>query len=326
MSMEPNYAIGIDLGGTNTKLALVNGRGKILVKERFFTQDYSTKRSLIAALIDKIEIVISSSNIKKRDILGIGIGLPGLIDNEGGIVRYLINIPGWKNVPLAAIIKKYFNIPTFIDNDVNVTTLAELKFGAGRGVKNLVCLTLGTGVGGGVAVNGELYRGSTLSAGEVGHIPLEKRGLRCNCGGYGCLERYVGNKYLVEDVKSQIKNGKRTTITKLVDNKLSKITPKVIAEAAKKGDKFAIDIWRNMGDNLGIALAGIVNFFNPEKIVIGGGVAKAGKILFDSITKTVRLRAMKLPGGKVKIVRAELGEEAGIIGAAVLAMVKSEAL
>lgn len=322
--MKPNYAVGIDLGGTNTKLALISRQGRILAKERFFTRDYATKRSLITALIDKIEVILSLSNTSKRDILGIGIGLPGLIDNAEGTVHYLVNIPGWKNVPLAAIIGEHFNIPTFVDNDVNVATLAELKFGAGRGVKNLVCLTLGTGVGGGVVVNGELYRGATLSAGEVGHIPLERKGLRCNCGGYGCLERYVGNNYLVENVKSQIRKGRRTIIAKLVNNKLSKITPKVIAAAAKKGDKLAIDIWRNAGENLGIALAGIVNFFNPEKIVIGGGLAQAGKVLFDSIIKTVRLRAMKLPGGKVKIVRAELGEEAGTIGAAVLAMMKKE--
>lgn len=323
--MRPNYAIGIDLGGTNVKIALVNKRGNILVKQTLITQSYLLKEDLISAVINKTEVILSYPRIKRKDIMGIGIGLPGLVDSERGIVHYFVNIKGWKNVPLAKIFRRHFNLPTFIDNDVNATTLAELRFGAGRGAKNLICLTLGTGVGGGVVVNGELYRGSTLSAGELGHIPLERDGLRCNCGGYGCVERYVGNNYLVENVKSQIRKGKRTIIAKLVNNKLSKITPRVITEAAKKGDKFAICVWRNTGENLGIVLAGIVNFFNPERIVIGGGVAKAGKLLFDSIIKTVRLRAMELPGKKVKIVRARLGEDAGVIGAAILAMRKREA-
>lgn len=320
--MKPNYALGIDLGGTNTELALVNRRGKILVKQILNTRDYPTKRALLAVIIAKIEEILSSQGVKKGDILGIGIGVPGLVDSERGMVHYLVNIKGWKNVPLAKIIRERFNIPAFVDNDVNAATIAELKFGAGQGVKNLVCLTLGTGIGGGVVVNGELYRGSTLSAGELGHIPLEKDGLKCNCGGWGCIERYVGNNYLVENVKYQIRKGRRTMITKLVNNKLSKITPKIIDQAARQGDTFATEIWRDAGENLGIVLAGIVNFFNPEKIIIGGRMAKAGKILFDVIRKTVRLRAMKLPATKVKIVRAKLGEEAGTIGAAALVMVK----
>lgn len=318
--MRLNYAVGVDLGATNTKLALVNRRGEILVKQRLATQDYPTKKVLLVAIINKIQKILSSRVVAKKDIRGIGLGVPGLVDSERGIVHYFVNIKGWRNVPLATIIRGHFNLPVFIDNDVNATTLAELKFGAGRGAKNLVCLTLGTGVGGGVVVNGELYRGSTLSAGEVGHIPIERFGLRCPCGGYGCIERYVGSNYLVENVKSQIKKGRRTIITKLVNNKLSRITPKIIAAAAKEGDKFAIEIWRNAGENLGIALTGIVNFFNPEKIVIGGGIAEAGKLLFDSIIKTVRERAMELPGQKVEIVKAKLGENAGTIGAAVLVM------
>ncbi len=320
--MQPNYTIGIDLGGTNIRFALINKQGKILAKEALATSDYPTKNALIEALIANIEEILSNNSLRRKGILGIGIGVAGLIDSKNGIVHCLVNIKGWKNVALSRIIEKRFNIPCFIDNDVNLMALAEFRFGAGKNSSNLVCLTLGTGVGGGIIVNKELYRGSTLSAGEIGHIPIERKGRRCNCGGNGCIEAYIGNSYLVKNVISQIKKGKSTTITKLVDNKLSRITPKIIAKAAKNGDKFAIGIWREAGHNLGIALTGIVNFFNPDKIIIGGGMAQAGKILLTSVIKTVRARAMGIPVKDIKIVKSRLGEDAGTIGAATLVMTK----
>jgi glucokinase len=184
----------------------------------------------------------------------------------------------------------------------------------------MLCITLGTGVGGGLILDGKLYRGSSYAAGEFGHVPINIDGPKCNCGSWACVEAYVGNSYIVKDVISDIKGGRKTLITKLVNGDLPKITPRIISEADRKGDKYAKKVWVDVGNKVGIGLAGVVNLLNVEKIVIGGGVAEAGKTLFDSIKKTVRARAMKLPAKTVKIVKAKLGYDAGLIGAATLVL------
>ncbi|MCM8782588.1 MAG: ROK family protein, partial [Candidatus Omnitrophica bacterium] len=235
-----------------------------------------------------------------------------------GIIHHLVNIKGFKKVPLKKLIEARTGIPTFLDNDVNVMTLGELYYGAGKGAKNLLCITLGTGVGGGIVIEGQLYRGSSLSAGEIGHMPLNERGPRCNCGGFGCMEKFVGNKYIVAKTIKEIKKGKKSIIKKMVKGHLKRITPELISLAAKKQDKLAKAIWEEIGSHLGVTLAGVINLLDPERIIIGGGVAEAGNILFEAIRKTVRERAMRVPAKGVKIVKAKLGQDAGLIGAAVL--------
>ena len=310
--------IGIDLGGTNTKVALVNKKGKIIAERGLITKNYRKKEELIDAIAGEVEKIMFAKGLKKPDLSGIGIGIPGLIDIERGVVHYLVNIAGWNNVPVVKLFEERLHIPAFVDNDVNVMALGEFTFGAGRGTRNMVCLTLGTGVGGAVIINGALYRGSAFSAGEIGHIPINADGPRCDCGGAGCLERYVGNQFIAKAAVDHIKKGQKTVIAKLVNGDLGKVTPEVISNAARYGDKLALHIWQDTGRYLGIALAGVVNLLNPEKIVIGGGVANAGKVLFDAVKETIKQRAMRLPAKTVKIVKAKLGEGAGVIGASVL--------
>ena len=181
----PKFVIGIDVGGTNIKLGIVNRQGTVIARSSLVTESFVHNRNkLIQALAAAVVCLISQAKLKKSSIIGIGIGLPGLIDPIKGIVQFLPNIPHWKNVPLKAILEKKLKIPTYLENDVNLITLGEWRFGAGRGVKNLVCVTLGTGVGGGLILNSQLYRGEGYVAGEVGHIPLNEKGPRCNCGGY----------------------------------------------------------------------------------------------------------------------------------------------
>jgi glucokinase len=210
--------------------------------------------------------------------------------------------------------------PTFIDNDVNVMALAELKFGAAKGTRNAICLTLGTGVGGGIILEGSLYRGSDSAAGEIGHIPINVGGIKCPCGGWGCMERYVGNEYIVKKTRKEIQGGRNSLINKLTNGDLSKITPQIISRAAKLQDRLAKEVWQEVGRNLGVALVGVVNFFNPEKIIIGGGISGAGRILFDELRKTIKKRAMPVQARTVKVLKSKLGKDAGIIGAAMLAM------
>lgn len=323
------YVIAVDLGGTNIKIAVVKDEKKILRKINLATKIYKDKDSLIAGLSKICVELVNESGLRKRDILGIGIGAPGLIDSTKGIIHHLVNIKGFREVPLKRLMEKKTAIPVFLDNDVNVMTLGELYHGAGKGARNMLCITLGTGVGGGIVIDGRLYRGSSLSAGEIGHMPLNERGPKCNCGGFGCMEKSVGNKYIVETAVRKIKEGRKTIIMKLVSasptkggqggkDNLRRITPQVISMAEKKGDRLAASVWEEIGCHLGVTLAGVINLLNPERIVIGGGVADAGKILFDAIRKTVRERAMRVPGRCARIVKAKLGQDAGLIGAAVL--------
>lgn len=316
--MKKRYVIGIDVGATFTKLALVDPRGTVSKRRMIATERHHKKGKLIDAITGEIKTILSTAKLVPGELSGIGVGVPGLVDSRIGLIHYLVNIPGWSRVPLKRLFEEKLRIPVFVDNDVNTMALGELAYGAGRGAKNMICITLGSGVGGAIIIDGELYRGSTFSAGEIGHLPINEDGPRCGCGSFGCVERYVGNRYLVGTTIDLIKKGERTVITTLIHDDFSRLTPKIISQAARRGDRLAIEIWQAAGKHLGIALAGVVNVLNPEKIIIGGGMAKAGKVLFDSIKHTIRERAMKLPGAKVKVVRALLGDDSGIIGASVL--------
>jgi len=298
------FIVGLDLGGTNIKIGLVNQQGRILRKKALATTNFRDKNQLIAAFVNLVKQFILEEKLRKNNILGLGMGLPGPIDSKRGIVHFFPNIPGWNNVPLKRIMENRLNLPTFVDNDVNLITLAEWKYGAGRGVNNMVCLTLGTGVGGGIIIEGRLYRGSSLTAGEIGHIPINEDGPLCNCGGRGCLERYVGNRYILQYARKRLKN-KRLTLEELT-------------RLAKNGNHIAIDIWQITGRRIGVALAGLVNVLNPSRIVIGGGISDAGRVLFSEVSRTLKRRAMPQQAKCVKVLKAKLGSDAGIIGALIL--------
>ncbi len=311
---------GVDLGGTNVKIALVAEGGKIKTRGRLSTLDYQNKEEIIEGILCCIDRLLAGFGRVKMPLCGIGIGAPGLVDSVNGIVHELPNINGWDSVPLKDIIEKRTGIATFTDNDVNLMALGEFTYGAGRGAKDVICLTLGTGVGGGIILDGKLYRGATLSAGEIGHMAIDKNGPQCSCGSFGCLERYVGNRYIVESVVEKLKKAgsDKSKIVELAGGDLDKITPEIIEQAARKGDRIAIGVWEEVGSNIGVILAGVVNLLNPERIIIGGGIAKAGELLFGPIRKAVRARAMDVPGDTVKIIPSKLWDDAGILGSEVL--------
>jgi glucokinase len=299
------YVVGVDVGGTNIKLGVVGPSGQVIIRNSFATKPFaSSKIKLIAALSREIEASIITAGLDKEQIAGIGIGLPGLVDYEKGIVRFLPNIRGWRGVHLKSILQKNVKLPVFVDNDVKVITLAESKFGAGRGVQNLVCLTLGTGVGAALILNGQLYRGEDNAAGELGHIPLNENGPRCNCGGFGCFETYVGNRALLALASSVMRN--------------PGITLEEMFILAQKGNKQALLFWKKAAGHIGNGLVGIVNLLNPRLIIIGGGISHNEKFLFTTIRDTIVSRAMSLQGSAFKIRRAKFKDDAGIIGAYVL--------
>ncbi len=299
------FVLGIDVGGTNIKMGLVSFSGKLIYRTLLATKTFMrSKKHLTDVLIEGSIHLIQHHRLTKKDILGIGIGLPGLVNHARGVVHVLTNIPGWKNVPLKSICEKKINIPVFIDNDVNVMTLGEWRYGAGKGFDHLVCITLGTGVGGGLVLNGQLYRGQGWSAGEIGHIPLNEKGPVCKCGGYGCLERCVGSSYLVEKAKKYF--GKK------------QVSLEQINDWANQGNPKALRFWQETAEHIGNALVGVVNLLNPGRIIIGGGIANAHRHLFKPIEQVIKRRSMKIPALTVKIVKARLDENAAIIGAQVL--------
>jgi glucokinase len=302
-NMPPKYIIGIDLGGTNLKIALLDLSCRIKKKHIFNTSSFVQKESLIRAISDSVLKIISGSGLNKSQLAGIGMGLPGPIDADRGIVHFFPNIPGWMEVGLKKILEKGLSIPVFIDNDANLMALAEYELGAARGCKNAVCLTLGTGVGGGLILEGKLFRGSSFAAGEIGHMPINEKGPGCNCGGVACLESYIGNRRIMQLAKKIFKR---------------QISLEELSSLADHNNKKAVRIWKKVGSRLGVALVGVVNLLNPDCIVIGGGVANAGRILFDSVEETILSRAMIVQAKAVKVVKAKLGNDAGMIGASLL--------
>ena len=209
------YVLGIDIGGTNIKMGLVAPTIDVIDRTEFATKSFARDRKkMIGQIVDHIDGLIGKNGLVPKDIQGIGIGLPGLVDTPRGVVRFLPNIPGWQNVPLKKDLEKKLAIPVFLENDVNLIALGEWRYGAGRDVRNMVCMTLGTGVGSGLILDGQLYRGPGFAAGELGHMPLNEQGPSCGCGGYGCLESYVGNKHLVARAQA-IMGRKEVTLEKM---------------------------------------------------------------------------------------------------------------
>ena len=299
------WVVGIDVGGTNIKLGLVGLHGQVKAKTILITKNYiQNKNQLINAVIGAIQNLLRVHKLTQKNILGIGVGLPGLVNTKRGFISVLPNIPGWRNVPFKKIFERRLGIPTFIDNDANIIALAEWRYGAGVGCRNMVCITLGTGIGGGLILNNELYRGEGFSAGEIGHIPLNEQGPKCNCGSFACFERYVGNKHIQEKAARMLH---RKTISL-----------EEVYALANQGDKRALQFWREIAIHLGNGLVTVVNLLNPRLIVIGGGVANNHKFLFKTIDTILRQRALKAPAAMVRIKKAKLGDVAGIVGAQVL--------
>ncbi|MBL7130038.1 MAG: ROK family protein [Candidatus Omnitrophica bacterium] len=299
------YILSIDLGGTNTRIALIDNALCIKSRASFSTKDFSSERNrLISEIIKQSFELLRENCIKKSQILGLGIGVPGPVDFSSGKVHYLPNIPHWRNTPIREIIEKRMHLKVFVDNDVNLMTLAEAKLGAAKNNKNAICLTLGTGVGGGLILDGKLFRGASFCAGEIGHIPISLNGPRCNCGGRGCLERYVGNKFILAEARKKLRT--------------KNITLKELSALSKDGNKIALNIYYDFSEKIGIALTGIVNLLNPEVIVIGGGLSFAGSFIFAKIKETINKRAMPMQSRLVQIKKASLGKDAGLIGAALL--------
>jgi len=315
--------VGCDLGGTNIKVGVVDvENGKIVIEESAPTLAREGHDAVMARMADLINKVIEESGIPNEEIGGVGIGAPGVLDLDKGLVLFLPNLPGtWPNVPLVDTISGKTGLPVYILNDVRAITFGEWKFGAGRGVDTMACFAIGTGVGGGLVINGRLHLGINGTAGELGHQSIDFNGPKCGCGNRGCVEAYASGPAIAAAAAKVVMQGGTTKIAEMVDYDLNKITPRVVYEAALAGDKTANEIYQQAGEAIGMGVSNVLVAVGARKVVIGGGVAAAGDLLLEPIRRTIQEHVFVMPKDLVEVVPAELGNDAGIIGTALWASV-----
>jgi glucokinase len=310
---DDKAAIGIDLGGTAIKYALVNMMGQIYKESQRPSNAQSESKIILHHLKDAILEMKDYAFNLGYSVNAIGLGSPGCVDiNKGLLMGSTPNFRYWKDIAIAQELSAVTNLPVFVDNDANLMALGETKFGAGVGAKQVICITVGTGIGGGIIIDGKLYRGFTFAGAELGHMSIVADGLPCNCGGKGCLEQYASASAIIRFFKQYGLQDKLKMDKERLD-------VKHIFELFKKGDKTAARAIEECTHYLGIGLANFINIFNPELIIIGGGVAEAGDIFIDMVNRSAFQYAMAKAKENVRIVPAKLGNKAGFLGAAIYA-------
>jgi glucokinase len=314
----PRY-VGVDIGGTNIRAGVVDEAGHILGEARRPALAETGLRAAVARAVDAITDAIANAGLSPQDVAAVGAGVPGAHRSQEGICVYSPNFADSRGVPVVAPIREALELPAFMLNDVAVQTLGEHRFGAGQGYSHMVMITLGTGIGGGAIIDDELRIGPTEGFAEVGHMTVEPDGPFCGCGNRGCWEALAGRDAIVRRAVSKIQQGKQTSIAEMVDYRLGSITPALIVRCAEEGDDIALQVLTETGCYIGVGIANLIQLYNPEVFVIGGGIAQAGRPLFDPILRTVRARAHMVPASTCRILPSQLGDDAGIIGASVLA-------
>ncbi len=310
--------LGIDLGGTKILAAVVDPSGGILARDQIATPATEGTPAIIQAMVTAASRATSQVGMTMADITAVGIGAAGLSSPEAGILYTSPNLPGWQDVPLRDIIAQELGKPTFLINDARAAALGELYFGAARGARNFIYITISTGIGGGIVINGEIYLGRLGTAGEVGHMTIADDGPLCTCGNRGCWEALASGSALEREARERIQKGAKTIILDYASN-LEQITAEIIQRAAEHGDTLARELVARIGYYFGVGLANLINIFNPELIVIGGGLANMGDMLLEPAIKTAGERAFRQPFQAVRFVRAELGGNSGVLGAAIFA-------
>jgi len=316
------YIISVDIGGTQIRAALSDPEGHLIRRVAHPTLAQEGPEPVIERIKEAIRRVAGQH---LEEVQAIGIASAGPLDPWKGVIIKAPNLPGWDQVPLKAIIEEEFGLPTYLGNDANLAALAEQRFGAGKGARDLIYITHSTGIGGGIIVGGRLLLGSKGLGGEAGHIILDVDGPRCGCSGIGCLEAMAAGPAIARNAVQAIEAGRETLITDLVDGDLSRISAREVNEAAQQGDALGIELIRQAGVLLGIGLVSLLHLFNPQIIVIGGGVSKAGDLLFEPIRETVRARCMAEDYWRdTAIVPAALGDDVGLMGAIALVLSQEE--
>ena len=315
-------ALGIDLGGTKILTAVATSNGELLSRDYTETSAEKGYKAVIELIVESANRALVQAGMSASELAAIGIGAAGLSNPEIGVLFTSPNLPGWHDVPLRDAIEEKMGKKTFLTNDANAAALGELYFGAARGARNFVYVTISTGIGGGIIIGGKIYAGALGTAGEVGHMTIDSDGPLCNCGNKGCWETLASGTALAREARHKIKEGARTSILNYAGGDIDKVTAEVIHRAAEDGDALAKELIARTGYYVGIGLANLVNIFNPELIVIGGGLSNMGDMLLEPAFKVAGERAFRQSFEAVRFARAELGRDSGVLGAAAFALMR----
>lgn len=319
MTVREQFIVGIDLGGTNIAAGAMPTDGTREIAMRMvLTKASEGATAVVDRIAGLVEEVIGQTRqetgAERSDFLGVGIGAPGPLDRSRGVVITSPNL-GWHDFPLRDEVSQRINMPATLDNDANCATLGEWWCGAAKGGRNVVGLTIGTGIGGGLILDGKLYHGASDAAGEIGHTTIDSTGRRCKCGNYGCLEAYASGTAIAERARELLDVDGDSMMHSMVDSDLGRLTAQTVFEASKRGDAVALEVVRDTAHFLGVGVSNLINIFNPDTFVIAGGVTQAGDLLFDPLRAEVRRRAFKSAVDACTIVPGSLPLSAGVVGA-----------
>jgi glucokinase len=300
-------------------MGVVKDDGVVIAEHAFPTPETRGPEEWLEAVARGKDELFEATGPLEQGMAGIGAGVPGFVDFGRGLIYNLPNVPGWRGVPMGKMLRERFDMPAFVDNDVNVMALGECTYGSGRAYEHAVFLTLGTGVGGGLLLDNKIYRGAYSLAGEIGHVSIDMNGIP-SAQGRGGLEEYVGNRQIVARTVQGLEHGRESSIRDAVAGDLGKVTPKVIAEAARQGDTFAEEIFGFVADCVATVLASVTYLLQPQAFVVGGGVAQSGDVLFVPLRRRLKERLSPYFAENIEVMPAALGNAAGTIGAAALAL------
>mgnify|MGYP002778886750 CR=1 FL=1 len=313
------YVVGVDLGGTNIVVGVMptDGSRELAVRAQPTRADLGPEvvvDRIVQMIEDAITIARAETGARREQFVGIGIGAPGPLDRERGVVLVAPNL-GWRDLPLRSLVSDRVGLEATLDNDANCATLGEWWTGAARGGRNVIGITIGTGIGGGIILDGRLYHGSSDVAGEIGHMTIDSTGRRCKCGNYGCLEAYASGTAIAERAREALEVGEDSLLPELAGGRMDRITAALVYEASERGDALAREIVRDTARFLGAGIANLLNTFNPDVVVIAGGVTQAGEALFGPLNAEVRRRAFRPAVEACRIVPGTLPGSAGVVGA-----------
>ncbi|NLO73480.1 MAG: ROK family protein [candidate division WS1 bacterium] len=315
---EHAVALGIDVGGTAFKIGLFDREGAKIAADKHPTPRKGEAGAVLAAIAQAADDLLQHAGLPRESLAGAGLGVPGRVDPDSGVALNCPNLQVLDGVNVVLGLSQRIDTPVLLANDAFCATLGELRYGAGQGANNLLLLTLGTGVGGGVVINNKAVRGPRQLMGEIGHMTILPGGRRCGCGNFGCLEAMVAKEAMIEHALRRLAAGRESLIDTLTGGEDAKISPKIISQAAGEGDAVALEVIAETGTYVGIAICNAVLMVDPDRVLVGGGIAAAGEPLFGAIRRTVKHRACISQFDPEKILPTSLGNEAGVYGAAAM--------
>jgi glucokinase len=318
MPTEDRLIAGVDLGGTNVRCCVARADGAILAQIRTSTPADSGPAAVVERIAADVRQVAARAGVEVARLVGVGVGAPGPLDMHSGVVFSPPNLAGWHDVPLAAMLRAALDIPAHVGNDANLAAVGERTFGAGRGIDNLVYMTVSTGIGGGVIIAGRLFVGSSGTAAEIGHMTVDLHGPRCKCGNIGCLEAIAAGPAIAMAGRQAAGTPAGSRLLALAGGDAAGVTTSLVVQAAQEGDAAALAVFNRAAEAIGAGCVNLVNLFNPRRIIIGGGVSQAGDLLFGPVRRVVGELALPSPRDACTIVPAGLGDDCGLYGAVAL--------